>query len=104
MGVAEDLDAVRGRPTSGLRLVVSVHDVSPATAAATEQWCIDADSLGIPVSLLLITGPGRGVALTDEPGCADVLRDRIAATNASNQVVGGEDDAHQTRNDDRQGR
>jgi predicted deacetylase len=60
------------------RLVVSVHDVAPATADQTSRWCADADALGIPVSLLVIPGPWRGVSLADEPGYADVLRARAA--------------------------
>jgi predicted deacetylase len=68
----KDLDV--GKP----RLVVSVHDVSPATATETARWCADADSLGIPVSLLVIPGPWRGRHLVDVPEYADVLRDRVA--------------------------
>lgn len=60
----------------GTRLVVSVHDVAPATAEQTRRWCADADALGIPVSLLVIPGPWRGVSLADEPGYAEVLRAR----------------------------
>jgi len=36
------------------RLVVSVHDVAPASAAETARWCADVDALGIPVSLVRI--------------------------------------------------
>ncbi len=60
----------------GTRLVVSVHDVAPATADQTRRWCADADSLGIPVSLLVIPGPWRGTSLTDAPEYAGVLRAR----------------------------
>jgi uncharacterized protein len=60
------------------RLVVSVHDVSPATADETRRWCADADALGIPVSLLVIPGPWRGTSLADEPAYADELRARAA--------------------------
>jgi len=62
------------RPT---RLVVSIHDVSPATAEQTRRWCDDADTLGIPVSLLVIPGPWRGMSLSDTPGYARVLTDRV---------------------------
>src|SRR5262249_44271334 len=57
-------------------LVVSVHDVAPASAAETLRWCADADALGIPVSLLVIPGPWRGQQLADTPDFARVLRDR----------------------------
>jgi predicted deacetylase len=64
--------------SGGARLVVSVHDVSPATADETARWCADADALGVPVSLLVIAGPWRGTRLADEPDFADVLRQRVA--------------------------
>jgi predicted deacetylase len=57
-------------------LVVSVHDVAPASAAETLRWCADVDALGIPVSLLVIPGPGRGQQLADTPDFARVLRER----------------------------
>ncbi|WP_460698091.1 DUF2334 domain-containing protein [Nocardia thraciensis] len=58
------------------RLVVSVHDVAPATAGETERWCADADALGIPVSLLVIPGPWRGGSLSEAPEFAAFLRGR----------------------------
>jgi predicted deacetylase len=60
-------------------LVVSVHDVSPATADQTERWWRDLDSLGVPASLLVIPGPWRGQRLADTPDYATVLADRVAA-------------------------
>jgi uncharacterized protein len=70
--------SVEDEDERGPRIVVSVHDVAPATAAETARWCADADSFGIPVSLLVIPGPWRGRRLLDEPEYADVLRDRQA--------------------------
>ncbi|BDT95204.1 DUF2334 domain-containing protein [Nocardia sputorum] len=61
------------------RLVVSVHDVAPASAAETARWCADADRFGIPVSLLVIPGPWRGRRLSDEPDYAAFLRERRQA-------------------------
>lgn len=58
--------------------MVSVHDVSPATAAETAHWCEDLDTLGIPASLLVIPGPWRGSSLADAPDYARVLADRRA--------------------------
>ncbi|WP_432993277.1 DUF2334 domain-containing protein [Dactylosporangium sp. CA-233914] len=55
-----------------------MHDVAPATAGETARWCADADSLGIPVSLLVIPGPWRGQALAEHPDYAEVLRARAA--------------------------
>ncbi|MBF6175559.1 DUF2334 domain-containing protein [Nocardia blacklockiae] len=60
------------------RLVVSIHDVAPATAAETARWCADADGFGIPVSLLVIPGPWRGASLVAEPGYGMFLRERRA--------------------------
>ncbi|WP_280264491.1 polysaccharide deacetylase family protein [Nocardia wallacei] len=60
------------------RLVVSVHDVAPATAGETERWCADADAFAIPVSLLVIPGPWRGTSLSEAPGYATFLSERRA--------------------------
>ena len=60
------------------RLVVSVHDVAPATANETAGWCADADALGIPVSLLVIPGPWRGMCLDDTADYASQLQKRRA--------------------------
>jgi len=58
-------------------LVVSIHDVAPATADETRLWCADVDSLGVPASLLVVPGPWRGSSLGETPGYADVLRERV---------------------------
>jgi predicted deacetylase len=58
-------------------LVVSVHDVSPATGDQTGRWCADADALGVPVSLLVIPGPWRGSQLGDAPDYGRVIRQRM---------------------------
>jgi predicted deacetylase len=58
------------------KLVVSVHDVAPGSAEETARWCADADSLGIPVALLVIPGRWRGMALADTPDYAATLRAR----------------------------
>lgn len=60
-------------------LVVSIHDVAPATEEQTAQWCRDVDSFGIPTSLLVIPGPWRGDSLVDTPSYGEVLRGRAAA-------------------------
>jgi predicted deacetylase len=60
-------------------LVVSIHDVSPATAEQTRRWCADTDTLGIPVSLLVIPGPWRGQTLAEAPDYAAELRERVSA-------------------------
>jgi predicted deacetylase len=58
-------------------LVVSVHDVSPATAEQTARWCRDLDGLGVPSSLLVIPGHWRGQTLADAPDFARVLAGRV---------------------------
>jgi predicted deacetylase len=55
-------------------LVVSVHDVAPATTAETHAWLADLDGLGIRAVLLVIPGPWRGTALTDSPAFGAELR------------------------------
>jgi predicted deacetylase len=67
-----------GHSTGAAQLVVSIHDIAPITAERTRRWCADTDSFGIPVSLLVVPGPWRGTSLADEPGYADVLRERVA--------------------------
>jgi len=57
-------------------LVVSIHDVAPASAEQTARWCSDVDSLGIAVSLLVIPGEWRGMRLSDAPDLARVLAER----------------------------
>jgi predicted deacetylase len=58
------------------KLVVSVHDVGPGSAEETARWCADADSLGIPVALLVIPGRWRGMALAEAQDYAATLRAR----------------------------
>jgi predicted deacetylase len=60
------------------RLVVSVHDVAPASETETARWCADADNFGIPVSLLVIPGPWRGACLADAADYGAFLRERRA--------------------------
>ncbi|HSV65341.1 MAG TPA: polysaccharide deacetylase family protein [Mycobacteriales bacterium] len=61
------------------RLVVSVHDVAPVTAAETRRWCADLDARGVPATLLVVPGPWRSPALSADPAFAAWLRDRAAA-------------------------
>ncbi|MFF3876927.1 DUF2334 domain-containing protein [Streptomyces sp. NPDC001978] len=61
----------------GPTVVVSVHDVAPATTVQTERWLADLDSLGINASLLVIPGPWRGAELGDAPELAQQLAGRV---------------------------
>jgi predicted deacetylase len=55
------------------RLVVSVHDVSPATALESWRWVLDLDKRGVLASLLVIPGPWRARALAADPEFANWL-------------------------------
>lgn len=60
-------------------LVVSVHDVAPATEAASRRWVDHLDRLGIRSTLLVVPGPWRGPGLAEREDVAAWLRDRAAA-------------------------
>lgn len=62
----------------GTSLVVSVHDVAPASAEQTARWCADLDALGVPASLLVIPGEWRGQRLSEVPEVSHMLRERAA--------------------------
>jgi predicted deacetylase len=58
-------------------LVVSVHDVAPATALACRAWVRDLDRLGVPSSLLVIPGPWRGCSIADDAELVAWLHRRV---------------------------
>jgi len=60
-------------------LVVSVHDVAPATAGACRAWVDDLDRLGVPASLLVVPGPWRGHTIVHDAVTARWLRRRVEA-------------------------
>jgi predicted deacetylase len=61
-------------------LVVSVHDVAPATAAAARAWVEDLSSLGVPLSLLVVPGPWQSArTLLDDAETAVWLHQRLRA-------------------------
>jgi predicted deacetylase len=60
------------------RLVVSVHDVSPATASESRRWVDDLDERGVPASLLVVPGPWRERTLAQDPEFAVWLRACVA--------------------------
>lgn len=57
----------------GPRLIVSVHDVAPATLAASQRWARFLDARGVPATLLAVPGPWKGVGLADDPATCDWL-------------------------------
>ena len=60
------------------RVVVSVHDVSPATAWETRRWVSDLDERGVTASLLVVPGPWRRRTLASDPEFAAWLRACVA--------------------------
>jgi predicted deacetylase len=56
-------------------LLVSIHDIAPASAEATERWLADLDARGIPATLLVIPGPWRGSRLAQNPDLVATLHD-----------------------------
>lgn len=60
-------------------LVVSIHDVAPATLAETRRWLADLDGFGIPGVLLAVPGPWRETPLSDDPETAALLREAAVA-------------------------
>jgi uncharacterized protein len=65
-------------------LVVSVHDVAPATAPACRAWVDDLARLGVPASLLVVPGPWRGASLADD---ADTVRWLHERADAGDEIV-----------------
>lgn len=59
-------------------LLVSIHDIAPASAKATERWLADLDARGIPSTLLVIPGPWRGSRLSQSPDLVASLHDASA--------------------------
>jgi uncharacterized protein len=74
-----DAPGVRSTSSAERTLVVSVHDVAPATLAETRRWLADLDGFGIPGVLLAVPGPWRGVPMADAPELGGLLRDAAAA-------------------------
>ena len=69
-----------GPPGRAPYLVVSVHDVAPATLPATKAWATRLADPAVPLSFLVVPGPWRGSALSaagrDGEELAEWLRDR----------------------------
>jgi hypothetical protein len=55
-------------------MVVSVHDVAPATAAASRAWIGELAALGVRATLLVVPGPWRGSCLEGDETMAAWLR------------------------------
>ncbi|NUP47597.1 MAG: DUF2334 domain-containing protein, partial [Catenulispora sp.] len=66
------------RPT----LLVSLHDIAPASAAATRRWLADLDARAVPATLLIIPGPWRGARLSQSP---DLIADLHAAASRGHE-------------------
>jgi predicted deacetylase len=60
-----------------LRLVVSIHDVAPSTAAASRRWADQLAARGVPATLLVIPGPWEGPPLRDDEELVAWLHERV---------------------------
>jgi predicted deacetylase len=60
------------------RLVISVHDVAPATATQSRGWLAEVDRRGVSAPLLVIPGRWRSQCLYSDAGFAEFLRERVA--------------------------
>ena len=60
-------------------LVVSLHDVAPASSEATSRFLDELHRWSIPLSLLVIPGLWRGRRLIDDAAFVRLLADRAAA-------------------------
>jgi predicted deacetylase len=60
------------------RLVVSLHDVAPATSTASRRWLDIVERHGMRATLLVVPGPWRGARLAADPGFAAWLREVAA--------------------------
>ena len=56
-------------------MVVSIHDVAPATRSACEEQLADLEDLGVRASLLVVPGPWRWPVMADDPGFGEWLRE-----------------------------
>jgi predicted deacetylase len=87
--VTEIVEVVLRRRALMPLLVVSVHDVAAATAAATRTWADALAGCGIPLTFLVVPGPWRGAELgLDDEGRA------LAAWLRSRQELGDEMSVH----------
>jgi hypothetical protein len=54
-------------------LVVSVHDVAPATAQAARTWVRALDGCAVPLTFLAVPGPWHGAGLEADPDGAELV-------------------------------
>jgi hypothetical protein len=47
-------------------MVVSVHDVAPATRRACARWIDELERIGVPATMLIVPGPWKGPAMSDD--------------------------------------
>jgi predicted deacetylase len=58
-------------------LLVSIHDVAPATLPAARSWLADLDERGVPATVLVVPGPWRRPTLADDAETVTWLRDAV---------------------------
>lgn len=65
-------------------LLVSVHDIAPASTVHTARWLDDLDARRVPATLLVIPGPWRGSQLNQSPELVGALH---AATSRGHELA-----------------
>lgn len=55
-------------------IVVSVHDVAPATRQACERWVDELEQIGVPASMLVVPGPWKEPVMSDDRWFGSWLR------------------------------
>ena len=59
-------------------LLVSIHDVAPATLPAARSWLVELDERGVPATMLVVPGPWRRPTLAEDDETVMWLRAAVA--------------------------
>jgi uncharacterized protein len=62
-------------------LLVSIHDVAPATLPAARAWLAELDQRGVPATVLVVPGPWRLPELADDDETVRWLRAAVAGNH-----------------------
>ena len=66
------------------QLLVSIHDIAPASAVPTRRWLADLDARDVAATLLVIPGPWRGSRLSQSP---DLVAELHAAAHRGHELA-----------------
>jgi predicted deacetylase len=64
-------------------MILSIHDVAPATWDQTRSWLAHLDARGLPATLLVVAGPWRGPRLDQ---ASDVIEGLHTACSAGHEI------------------